>query len=68
MPLGEFPSVVRWHDRLNELEAWRNPFPSRQTEAAAAWANAWAARSSPWPMTIARGSALHRTRPLDSIA
>ncbi|CAB3718504.1 glutathione S-transferase [Burkholderia sp. OAS925] len=36
MPLGEFPSVVRWHDRLNELEAWRNPFPSRQTEAAAA--------------------------------
>jgi glutathione S-transferase len=36
MPLGEFPNVVRWHDRLNELEAWRNPFPSRQTEAAAA--------------------------------
>jgi len=36
MPLDEFPNVVRWHDRLNEFEAWRNPFPSRSTEAAAA--------------------------------
>jgi len=34
MPLDEFPNVVRWHDQLNELEAWRNPFPSRRTEAA----------------------------------
>lgn len=34
MPLDEFPNIVRWHDRLNELEAWRNPFPSRSTEAA----------------------------------
>lgn len=29
MPLQEFPAVVRWHDRLNELEAWREPFPPR---------------------------------------
>jgi glutathione S-transferase len=27
IPLGEFASVRRWHDRLNELEAWREPFP-----------------------------------------
>jgi glutathione S-transferase len=29
MPLNEFPEVLRWHDRLNELEAWREPFPVR---------------------------------------
>ena len=28
IPLGEFPAVRRWHDRLNELDAWREPFPS----------------------------------------
>lgn len=28
MPLGEFPEIVRWHDRLNEIEAWREPFPA----------------------------------------
>lgn len=27
IPLSEFPNVVRWHDRLNELPAWREPFP-----------------------------------------
>lgn len=27
IPLGEFPELQRWHDRLNELEAWRRPFP-----------------------------------------
>jgi len=27
IPLGEFASVRRWHDRLNKLEAWREPFP-----------------------------------------
>lgn len=26
IPLADFPAVARWHDRLNELEAWRNPF------------------------------------------
>jgi glutathione S-transferase len=34
IPLAEFPNVVRWHDRLNELPAWREPFP--QAEAVAA--------------------------------
>lgn len=27
MPLNEFANVHRWHERLNELEAWREPFP-----------------------------------------
>ncbi len=29
MPLAEFPVVQRWLDRLNEIEAWREPFPRR---------------------------------------
>src|SRR6266436_680108 len=29
LPLGEFPEVRRWHDQLNEIEAWREPFPPR---------------------------------------
>jgi glutathione S-transferase len=29
MPLDEFPEVRRWHDQLNALEAWREPFPQR---------------------------------------
>lgn len=29
IPLHEFPRVARWHDRLNELQAWREPFPIR---------------------------------------
>jgi glutathione S-transferase len=33
IPLAEFPEVERWHDRLNELAAWREPFP--KTAAAA---------------------------------
>lgn len=28
IPLDEFPAVKRWHERLNELEAWREPFPA----------------------------------------
>jgi glutathione S-transferase len=28
LPLDEFTHIRRWHDRLNELEAWRNPFPN----------------------------------------
>lgn len=28
IPLHEFPAVRRWHDRLNELDAWREPFPA----------------------------------------
>jgi glutathione S-transferase len=27
IPLNAFPAVRRWHDRLNELDAWREPFP-----------------------------------------
>lgn len=27
IPLDEFPEVRRWHDQLNALEAWREPFP-----------------------------------------
>lgn len=36
MPLDEFPEVMRWHDRLSELEAWRDPFPLRRAQAVAA--------------------------------
>jgi glutathione S-transferase len=34
LPLDEFPEVRRWHDQLNDIEAWREPFPARQTEIA----------------------------------
>lgn len=27
IPLAEFPAIQRWHERMNELEAWREPFP-----------------------------------------
>lgn len=27
LPLDAFTNIRRWHDRLNELEAWRDPFP-----------------------------------------
>ncbi len=26
LPLAEFPNIIRWHDQLLELKAWRNPF------------------------------------------
>ena len=26
LPLGEFPNIVAWHDRLNQLDSWREPF------------------------------------------
>ncbi len=28
LPLSDFPAVRRWHERLNELTAWREPFPT----------------------------------------
>lgn len=28
IPLDEFPAIRRWHERLNELQAWREPFPA----------------------------------------
>jgi glutathione S-transferase len=27
LPLEEFREIRRWHDRLNEIPAWRDPFP-----------------------------------------
>ena len=29
LPLEDFAQVRRWHDRLNEIESWRDPFPVR---------------------------------------
>lgn len=34
IPLGEFPAIRRWHEQLNELEAWREPFPAPTAVAA----------------------------------
>ena len=34
IPIGEFPEIVRWHARLNELPAWRDPFPGHHAKAA----------------------------------
>lgn len=34
IPVEEFPEIERWHARLNELPAWREPFPRQQTQAA----------------------------------
>lgn len=36
LPLADFPNIVRWHDRLNELPAWREPFPSSGPDTLAA--------------------------------
>jgi glutathione S-transferase len=36
IPLEDYPHVARWHDRLNELPAWRDPFPLPIPEALAA--------------------------------
>lgn len=32
MPLAEFPEIARWHDQLNRLDAWREPFPARDEQ------------------------------------
>ena len=29
IPVHEFGEIRRWHDQLNEFEAWREPFPPR---------------------------------------
>jgi len=34
IPVGEFPEIERWHARLNELPAWREPFPAVKAVAA----------------------------------
>jgi glutathione S-transferase len=36
LPLGEFPEVRRWHARLWELPAWREPFPCAAASTVAA--------------------------------
>ncbi len=33
IPVSEFPEIERWHDRLNELAAWREPFPALKAAA-----------------------------------
>lgn len=33
MPLQDFPAVARWHARLEELPAWREPFPAATAAA-----------------------------------
>ena len=30
LPLEDFPNITRWHDRLMELDAWRQPFDGIQ--------------------------------------
>ena len=30
IPLADFPAIVMWHERLNELPAWREPFGAAQ--------------------------------------
>ena len=34
IPVAEFPEVERWHARLNELPAWRDPWPAEKAVAA----------------------------------
>lgn len=34
MPIAEFPEIERWNDRLNELPAWRNPYPVQHAKVA----------------------------------
>lgn len=30
IPVDDFPGIRRWYDRLNEIEAWREPFPAAE--------------------------------------
>jgi glutathione S-transferase len=34
LPVEEFPQIVRWHNRLMELPAWREPFPTGLAKSA----------------------------------
>ena len=34
LPMQDYPHITRWHDRLNELPAWRDPFPAAPARAA----------------------------------
>jgi glutathione S-transferase len=33
IPVAEFPEIERWHERLNELPAWREPLPAMKAAA-----------------------------------
>jgi glutathione S-transferase len=33
IPLDGFAAIERWHDRLNELPAWREPYPTEKAAA-----------------------------------
>lgn len=33
LPVDEFPAIKAWHERLNELPAWRDPFPVKARAA-----------------------------------
>jgi glutathione S-transferase len=33
IPVAEFPEIQRWHERLSELPAWREPFPAMKAAA-----------------------------------
>jgi glutathione S-transferase len=35
IPVSGFAEVARWHDRMNELPGWRDPFPAAKAAAAA---------------------------------
>ena len=34
IPVAGFSAIARWHDRLTELPAWRQPFPERASATA----------------------------------
>ena len=34
LPLDGCPEIARWHDQLNELPAWRDPFPTTVAQSA----------------------------------
>ena len=34
MPLEDFPNIVRWLDKLNELPAWADPWPAKAKASA----------------------------------
>ena len=34
LPVGSFPEIERWHARLDELPAWRQPLPEARAAAA----------------------------------
>jgi glutathione S-transferase len=35
IPLADYPAVARWRDRLNTIDAWREPYPSAAAFATA---------------------------------